>query len=69
MAASMPRRGPGARPARLEPFSRPLPAVEVRIPGALAEQAVAAWERRGNEVPLDPESYKQCVQRHRAGDT
>jgi hypothetical protein len=49
-------------------FSRAeLPAVEVRLSRALAEKAVAAWERDGNEGPLDPESYEQRVQRHRAG--
>lgn len=44
-----------------------LPRVEVRLPRSLGERAVAAWERDGNEGPLDPESYEQRVQRHRAG--
>jgi hypothetical protein len=44
-----------------------LPLVEVRLPRALGAKAVAAWEREGNEGPLDPDSYEQRVQRHRAG--
>ena len=43
-----------------------LPRVEVRLPRALAEQAVAAWEREEGEGPLDPETFEQRVQRHRA---
>lgn len=42
-----------------------LPRVEVRLPRALAEAAVAAWER-DDEVPLEPETFAQRVQRHRA---
>lgn len=45
----------------------PLPKVEVRLPRSIAEQAVAAWEREGDEGPLDPETYEQRVHRHRAG--
>ncbi len=44
-----------------------LPAVEVRLPRALGEKAVAAWEREGNEGPVEPETYEQRVQRHHAG--
>jgi hypothetical protein len=33
----------------------------------LAEAAVTAWEREANEGPLDPETFEQRVQRHRAG--
>ncbi len=43
-----------------------LPRLEVRLPRALAEQAVAAWERQEAEGPLDPETFEQRVQRHRA---
>jgi hypothetical protein len=35
-----------------------LPRVEVRLPRSLGEQAVAAWERDGDEGPFDPESYE-----------
>ncbi len=42
-----------------------LPRVEVRVPEALAEAAVAAWERDDDE-PLGPETFEQRVQRHRA---
>jgi hypothetical protein len=44
-----------------------LPAVEVRLPRALGEKAVAAWDREGNEGPLDRENYEQRVLRRRAG--
>jgi hypothetical protein len=44
-----------------------LPAMEVRLPRALGERAVAAWERAGDEGPLDSENYEQRVLRHRAG--
>lgn len=44
-----------------------LPRVEVRLPRRLAEQAVAAWERDDDQGHLDPETYEQRVQRHRAG--
>lgn len=43
-----------------------LPRVEVRLPRALAEQAVAAWER-DEDGPRQPETFEQRVQRHRAG--
>jgi hypothetical protein len=43
-----------------------LPRVEVRLPRALAEKAVAAWERDGDEGPPAPEDHEQRVQRHRA---
>lgn len=46
--------------------SASLPQVEVRLPRELAEQAVAAWERADNEGALDPETYEQRTQRHRA---
>ena len=39
---------------------------DVRLPTALARLAVEAWER-DDEGALDPESYEQRVQRHRAG--
>ena len=42
-----------------------LPRVTVRLPRALAEKAVAAWERE-NEGEPDPEDYGQRAQRHRA---
>ena len=44
-----------------------LPNIEVRLPFTLAEKAVAAWEREGDEGPPDPETFEQRVQRHRAG--
>jgi hypothetical protein len=44
-----------------------LPRIEVRLPRRLAEAAVVAWEREGNEGPLDPETLEQRIQRHRAG--
>ncbi|MFI4992102.1 MAG: hypothetical protein ACHQCH_00605 [Solirubrobacterales bacterium] len=40
--------------------------MEVRLPRRLAERAVAAWERDDGEGPLDPETYEQAAQRHRA---
>jgi len=43
-----------------------LPRVEVRLPRALAERAVAAWEREEGEGPLDAETFEQRAQRHRA---
>jgi hypothetical protein len=43
-----------------------LPKVTVRLPSALARAAVAAWQRI-DEAELDPQSYEQRVQRHRAG--
>jgi hypothetical protein len=43
-----------------------LPPVTVRLPRALAEQAVAAWER-DSSGPLEPEDLEQYVCRHRAG--
>ena len=42
-----------------------LPDVEVRMSRALADKAVAAWER-DEEGSLDPEDLEQRVQRHRA---
>ncbi len=44
-----------------------LPRVEVRLPRELAEKAVAAWEREGDEGLLAPETFEQRVHRHRAG--
>lgn len=44
-----------------------LPSIEVRLPRRLAEAAVRAWQREGNEGPLHPETFEQRVQRHRAG--
>jgi hypothetical protein len=41
--------------------------VEVRLPRALGERAVAAWERAGNKGPLDSQNYEPRVLRHRAG--
>lgn len=43
-----------------------LPSIEVRLPRALGEQAVAAWERTGNEGELEPETFEQRTQRRRA---
>lgn len=43
-----------------------LPTVEVRLPRHLAEQAITAWEREGDEGRPDPETFEQRVQRHRA---
>ena len=43
-----------------------LPDVEVRVPRALADKAVAAWERDEEGSP-DPEDSEQRLQRHRAG--
>jgi hypothetical protein len=45
--------------------AKKLPDVEVRIPRALADTAVAAWER-DDHGPLDPEDLEQRIQRHRA---
>ena len=42
-----------------------LPDVEVRMPRALADTAVAAWERDDEGAP-DPEDLEQRTQRHRA---
>jgi hypothetical protein len=39
----------------------------VRLPRALAEKAVAAWKREGDEGPLDPETFEQRILRYRAG--
>jgi hypothetical protein len=44
-----------------------LPRVEVRLPKALAELAVTAWEREDNDGPLDDETHEQRLERHRAG--
>lgn len=44
-----------------------LPRVEVRVPKALAEAAVTAWERDDDE-PLEPETFEQRAQRHRAAE-
>jgi hypothetical protein len=44
-----------------------IPRVEVRVPRALAEKALAAWQRDGDEGPAEPESFEQRIQRHRAG--
>jgi hypothetical protein len=43
-----------------------LPRIEVRLPRLVAESAVAAWEREDGEG-VDPETFEQRVQRHRAG--
>lgn len=43
-----------------------LPDIEVRLPRALAEVAVAAWGR-DHEGESDPEDYEQHIQRRRAG--
>jgi hypothetical protein len=43
-----------------------LPRIEVRLPRRLAERAVAAWERDDSEG-VDPETFEQRVERHRAG--
>ena len=43
-----------------------LPDVEVRLPKALADVAIAAWER-DDEGALDSEDLEQRIQRHRAG--
>ena len=42
-----------------------LPNVEVQVPRALADKAVAAWER-DEEGSLDPEDLAQRIARHRA---
>jgi hypothetical protein len=47
-------------------FHGELPKVEVRLPRALAEKAVAAWERDDDDGPPDPEDFEQRAQRHRA---
>jgi hypothetical protein len=47
-------------------FHGELPKVEVRLPRALAEKAVAAWETDDDEGPPDPEDFEQRAQRHRA---
>jgi len=44
-----------------------LPNLEVHLPKPLAEQAVAAWQRRDSEGPLGEETCEQRVQRQRAG--
>jgi hypothetical protein len=43
-----------------------MPDIEVRLPRALAELAVAAWER-DDGGPADPENHEQRAQRHHAG--
>ena len=43
-----------------------LPRIEVRLPRRLAERAVVAWERDDIEG-VDPETFEQRVERHRAG--
>ena len=43
-----------------------LPEVEVRLPRALAELALAAWQREHDEGPPAPETFEQRVLRHRA---
>ena len=43
-----------------------LPSTEVRLPRAVAEQALAAWQRDADERPLDPETYEQGMRRRRA---
>src|SRR5579859_2012518 len=47
--------------------SLPLAQIQVRLPKALAEQAVTAWNREENSGPLGPETCEQRLQRHRAG--
>jgi hypothetical protein len=44
-----------------------IPRVEVRLPRALAEMALAAWQRDGDEGSLPAETFEQRIQRHRAG--
>jgi hypothetical protein len=44
-----------------------LPRIEVRLPRALAERAVAAWERDDDEGLLGTETFEQRTLRHRAG--
>jgi len=43
-----------------------LPAIEVRIPTQLSDQAAASWEREDAEE-VEPETAEQRLQRHRAG--
>jgi hypothetical protein len=43
-----------------------LPRVEVRLPRPLAEQALGAWQRKGEEGPAEPETFEQRMHRHRA---
>lgn len=43
-----------------------LPDIEVRLPKALADVPVAAWERDDEDLP-DSEDLDQRIQRHRAG--
>jgi hypothetical protein len=43
-----------------------LPNIEIRLPRALAEAALAAWQREYDEGPPAPETYEQRVLRHRA---
>ena len=44
-----------------------LPEVTVRLPSALAAQAVAAWDRDDGDGPLGPEDADARLRRHRAG--
>ena len=50
---------------RLSP-EQSLPEVEVWLPRALAELALAAWQREHDEGPPAPETFEQRVLRHRA---
>ena len=43
-----------------------LPRVEVRLPRALASRRSPHGEREVEEGPLEPETFEQRVQRHRA---
>jgi hypothetical protein len=44
-----------------------LPAIRVTVPAALAERAVAAWERDDTGRLPEPEDPVTRLQRHRAG--
>jgi hypothetical protein len=44
-----------------------LPKIEVRLPGHLARQATAAWEREDSSTAEPPESEHQRSLRHHAG--
>lgn len=48
-------------------ISGALPKIEVRLPGHLARQATAAWEREDSSTASPPESEHQRSLRHRAG--
>lgn len=51
-----------------ELWSDGMPTLEVRLPVSLADMAVRAWERPGDETAgANSESFEQRVHRHRAG--